>query len=148
MTGVVEAVCVSERRGTSKIPVEEVVIRADHGIVGDVHAGSKVRQISILARESIETMRAAIPDLADGAFAENVIVAGVDLGDVSVGARIGLGESVVLEVTRIGKTCHDQCDIGRTVGECIMPKVGVFCRVVAGGSLRAGDTAGFVAEKG
>jgi len=144
MSGVIEAVCVSEQRGRSKVPVPEVEVRADHGLVGDVHAGSKVRQVSILARESIETVRAAIPDLADGAFAENVIVAGVDLAAAGIGDRIDLGETVVLEVTRIGKTCHDQCEIGRTVGECIMPKVGLFCRVIEGGMLRAGDRAELV----
>jgi MOSC domain-containing protein YiiM len=137
--GTIEAVCVSLERGVSKSAVAEIELRADHGIVGDGHAGPGIRQVSLLARESIETMREALPDLADGAFAENVITAGITLRDLALGDRLLLGADVVLEVTQIGKTCHDACAIGQAVGECIMPREGIFCRVVEGGRLTAGD---------
>lgn len=138
--GVIRAVCISDKKGEQKHAVRSAELRRDHGIVGDAHAGSRHRQVSLLAAESIERMREVIPDLADGAFAENLVTAGLNLTDVGIGDRFRAGGGVILEVTQIGKECHDACAIGQTTGECIMPREGIFCRVLAGGSLRPGDS--------
>ena len=140
--GAIKAICISENKGEQKHPVPAAELRADHGIVGDAHAGTEHRQVSLLPAESIEKMRRLIPDLADGAFAENLVTTGVDLTGITIGDRLQAGAGVVLEVTQIGKECHDACVIGRKTGDCIMPREGVFCRVVAGGPLRPRDPIG------
>lgn len=137
--GVIRAVCISDKKGEQKHSVSSAELRPDHGIVGDAHAGSWHRQVSLLAAESIERMRELIPDLADGAFAENLVTDGLDLTEVGIGDRFRAGGGVVLEVTQIGKECHDACAIGQKTGECIMPREGIFCRVLAGGRVRPGD---------
>ncbi len=136
--GRLEAICISKVRGTVKKPVTAAEFRPDHGIVGDAHAGSGHRQVSILPAESIARVRALMPALADGAFAENLVISGVPLDGITVGARIAVGP-VVLEVSQIGKECHQGCEIRRITGDCIMPREGVFCRVVQGGTARMGD---------
>ncbi|MFO7653856.1 MAG: MOSC domain-containing protein [Candidatus Krumholzibacteriia bacterium] len=151
--GAVVALCISDAKGTVKHPVPEASLRAEHGIVGDAHASSWPRQVSLLAAESIERMRRVLPDLAHGAFAENVVTAGVDLARLAVGDRLRLGAEVVLEVTQIGKECHHGCAIRQQVGDCIMPREGIFCRVRMGGRLQVGDpirveTAGSAASQG
>jgi MOSC domain-containing protein YiiM len=115
------------------------MLREDHGIVGDAHAGPWHRQVSLLARESIDRVREVLPDLGDGDFAENVVTAGVDLPDLRIGDRLLLGGKSLLEVTQIGKECHEACAIRQAIGDCIMPREGIFCRVIEGGPLRAGD---------
>lgn len=147
----VEALCISDATGRQKHVVEEAVFRTGHGIEGDAHAGTGVdvsgaegwhRQVSLLASEDIETVReAGLPDLAPGAFAENVVLSGVDLVSLGLGTRLRLGREVVLSVTQIGKVCHTPCEIGRLTGDCIMPRLGLFARVETGGTVRPGDEA-------
>lgn len=139
MTGRLEAVCISQAKGTVKTAVPSAQLEAGHGIVGDAHAGPWHRQVSLLAGESIDRMRAVLPDLVDGAFAENLVVRGLDLAQAAIGDHLLVGDHVVLEVTQIGKDCHQACAIGVATGDCIMPREGIFCRVVAGGGVRPGD---------
>jgi len=137
--GVIEAVCVSPEKGVVKQAVEEIVLRAEWGIEGDAHAGEWHRQVSLLAGESIDRMREKMPDLDHGAFAENIVTRGSDVLSLAVCDRLQAGDGVVLEVTQIGKQCHnDGCAIQRATGDCIMPREGVFCRVLRGGVLRSG----------
>ncbi len=138
MSAQVEAICISERKGEIKHPVAAVELRRDHGLVGDAHAGPGHRQVSLLPAESIATVRRMIPDLAHGAFAENVVIRGLDFAAVRVGVTLRMGDAR-LEVTQIGKECHQGCAIQTITGDCIMPREGVFCRVVAGGRLAPGD---------
>lgn len=139
MTGLVQAICISRNKGETKDPIERARFRAGHGIVGDAHAGPWHRQVSLLADESIETIRRVIPDLADGAFAENVVTSGIELVSLPIGARLRLGDDIVLEVTQIGKECHNSCAIRQKTGDCVMPREGIFCRVIRGGDLTVGE---------
>ena len=139
MVGRVVAVCIGRKRGTVKKPVRSAEFKPDHGIVGDAHAGKGPRQVSMLAKESIDGIRATIPNLAYGAFAENIVTAGVDYASIAVEDRIILGNDVILEVSQIGKECHTACAIQRLSGDCIMPREGLFCRVLRGGRLKPGD---------
>lgn len=125
---------VSTRTGEQKTPVERAELRENHGIVGDAHAGDWHRQVSLLADEDIDTMRGRGIELGFGDFAENITTRGIDLGSLPVGARLSLGGAVV-EVTQIGKECHAGCAISRTVGDCVMPRRGVFARVIRGGEI-------------
>jgi len=125
---------VSARTGEQKTPVERAELRENHGIVGDAHAGGWHRQVSLLAEEDIDTMRGRGVELGFGDFAENITTRGIDLGSLPVGARLCLG-AAVLEVTQIGKECHTGCAISRTVGDCVMPRRGVFARVIRGGEI-------------
>ena len=140
MNGRITAVCISERKGERKTPVAAVELRADFGIVGDAHAGNWHRQVSLLADESIARMRAAGADVAAGDFAENITTSGIDLAGLPVGARLRAGSGVLLEVTQIGKECHARCAIFDAVGDCVMPREGIFTRVLTGGLLRPGDS--------
>ncbi len=135
--GILKAICISPERGTVKQPVVQAEFRAGHGIVGDAHAGDWHRQVSLLPAESIDKVRALIPALADGAFAENLVISGVSLAGVTVGTRLSVGPAV-LEVSQIGKKCHQGCEIQRITGDCIMPREGVFCRVLTGGQVAVG----------
>jgi len=135
----VEAVCISQHKGVVKTPVPVVDMIVEHGIRGDAHAGDWHRQVSLLACESIARVRNVLPDLKDGAFGENLITSGVDWRlEATVGDRVRIGDDVLLEITQIGKECHTACAIGKATGDCIMPREGVFCRVLAGGSAQAG----------
>lgn len=125
---------VSARTGESKAPVERAVLRERHGIEGDAHAGDWDRQVSLLADEDIEEMRGRGVELAFGAFAENITTRGIDLVSLPVGARLHVGPAVLL-ITQIGKVCHNGCAISRTLGDCVMPRRGVFARVVNGGEI-------------
>lgn len=125
---------VSENKGEKKHPVEEAEVRENHGIPGDAHAGPWHRQISLLADEDIEVMRGKGIVLQYGDFAENITTRGIDLCSLPVGTRLVLGD-VVTEVTQIGKECHSRCAIFDAVGECVMPKKGIFVRVLQGGRL-------------
>jgi cyclic pyranopterin phosphate synthase len=133
-----DAICTSARRGVVKRAVGAAELRAGHGIVGDAHAGGGHRQVSILAAESIAAVREQIPDLAHGAFAENLVTRGLDLGALAVGSVLRVG-AARLEVTQIGKECHQACAIQLVTGDCIMPREGVFCRVIEGGAIAVGD---------
>ena len=132
------AVCISERKGTVKHPVPHIDVRAHHGIVGDAHAGDWHRQISLLADESVDTMRAMGLTLLPGAFAENILTRGMELKSLPVGTRLRVGQAL-LEVTQIGKECHNDCEIKRTTGKCVMPTEGIFAVVVEEGRIRSGD---------
>jgi MOSC domain-containing protein YiiM len=135
--GVIRAINISPRKGTVKESVSAARLRVEHGIEGDAHAGKWHRQVSLLPHESIEAVRAQLPDLADGAFAENIVTEGINLAGVAVGDRIEAGEAL-LEVTQIGKECHQGCVIREVTGDCIMPREGIFCRVLRGGSIAPG----------
>ena len=136
--GKVLAVCISERKGTMKHPVPEIQLRAEHGIEGDAHAGSWHRQVSLLATESVAPMRAVLPDLLAGAFAENILTGGLALKALPIGTRLRVG-GALLEVTQIGKECHKDCAIRQQVGDCVMPCEGIFARVLTGGAVRPGN---------
>lgn len=137
-SGKVLAVCISERKGTMKHPVSEAQLRAGHGIEGDAHAGPWHRQVSLLATESVEPMRAVLPELPAGAFAENILIEGLELKTLPIGTRLRVG-GALLEVTQIGKECHKDCAIRQQVGDCVMPREGIFARVLMGGAVRPGD---------
>ena len=135
----VVSVNISERKGTLKKPVPKIELKLRHGIVGDAHAGDWHRQISLLAEESVDTMRAVSPIPLDaGVFAENINTVGIDLKNLPVGTRLRIGETEV-EVTQIGKECHNDCAIKKTVGKCVMPTEGIFAVVVKEGTVRPGD---------
>ena len=136
--GTLEAICISDHRGTAKYVIPEAELKADWGIVGDAHAGNWHRQVSLLEREKIEAFRKKGVDVAYGAFGENLIVNGIDLRTIQVGSLIHVG-ACLLELSQIGKECHDHCAIYKAVGECIMPKEGVFARVLKGGTIQPGD---------
>ena len=134
------SLAVSKKKGTKKLTTAEVVLQADHGIKGDAHAGKGHRQVSLLAYESIERARRRGLDVSFGDFAENIATIGIDWPSVEIGSRWRLGESVVVEITQIGKVCHKPCAIYYSSGGCIMPREGVFARVLRGGKLRCGDS--------
>jgi molybdenum cofactor synthesis domain-containing protein len=145
--GKIHAICVSEKKGTAKHAVERAELVAEHGISGDAHAGPWHRQVSLLSLEKIEAFRARARnapgglacDIAAGAFGENLVVEGFDFSALPVGTLFSSGD-ILLEMTQIGKECHDRCRIFETVGDCIMPREGVFTRVMQGGQLKTGMT--------
>ena len=134
----VEAVCVSEEKGTRKHPVDEIELVVGEGVAGDAHAGRWHRQVSLLPAEAVDELRGLLPELAPGDFAENVLTRGLDLKALPVGTVLRAG-AAELVVTQIGKECHAACEIRRLTGRCAMPTEGIFCVVTRGGSLRAGD---------
>ena len=134
----VVSVNISERKGTVKHPVPEIQLRLRHGIVGDAHAGDWHRQISMLSEESVDKMREMLPQLKAGAFAENINTVGIDLKNLPIGTRLRVGETEV-EVTQIGKECHNDCAIKKATGTCVMPTEGIFVIVVREGVVRPGD---------
>lgn len=147
MSGTVVAVCTSETKGVRKKPVPAVNVAAGRGIEGDAHAAAWHRQVSLLGIESIERMRRLGASVNPGDFAENVTTSGIALVSLAIGTRIKLGE-VLLEVTQIGKECHARCEIYRQAGDCVMPREGIFTRVVRGGSIRPGDVVETVGQGG
>jgi MOSC domain-containing protein YiiM len=126
----------SDRKGVQKRPVEEALLRPGHGIEGDAHAGGWHRQVSLLADEDIRTMRGRGVEIHFGDFAENITTRGIDLAGLPVGTRLHLGEAI-LEVTQIGKECHQGCAIFQAVGDCVMPRRGIFTKVIHGGKIRS-----------
>jgi len=140
MQGKVVAVCRSEKTGTKKEPCGEGVFLEDYGLEKDAHAARGIaRQVSLLAEESIEKMRGHGIELNPGDFAENLTVEGMELFTLPVGTRLKVGAEVVLEISQIGKACHKGCAIFQAVGACVMPKEGVFARVIRNGKIRTGD---------
>lgn len=134
------SVNISEKKGIRKRPVDEVLLRLDYGIEGDAHASSEWhRQVSLLAMESIDKMRKMGLDVHPGDFAENITTEGVDLVSLPLGSRMRIGDDVVGEVSQIGKECHARCAIYYQAGDCVMPKEGIFIRVVTGGKVKTGD---------
>ena len=138
--GVVRGICISKKRGTAKYPVESARIVPDWGIEEDAHGGKWHRQISLLALEKIEAFREQGADVDFGAFGENLIIEGFDLRNVPVDSEIRIGDTVRLKVTQIGKECHSHCAIYKRMGECIMPREGVFAEVLQEGTIHPGDT--------
>jgi cyclic pyranopterin phosphate synthase len=137
--GTVVAVNISEAKGERKRPVPEVFLRPEHGIEGDAHAGSWHRQVSLLAQESIDKMTAQGLEVGPGDFAENITVSGLEVATLPLGTTLELGEAFV-EVTQIGKECHTRCAIYQQAGDCVMPREGIFVRVLGGGRVAPGDT--------
>jgi MOSC domain-containing protein YiiM len=133
------SIAVSKKKGTPKTPVEEAFLSKDHGLEGDAHAGPWHRQVSLLASESIEQANAQGLDVGFGDFAENIATIGIDWKTLPIGTRARLGEKVVIEITQIGKECHNRCAIYYKAGDCIMPREGVFARVLAEGRIKNGD---------
>lgn len=136
--GKLVAICISEKRGAQKKEVQSAYLKPDWGIEGDAHAGNWHRQVSLLSLEKIEGFRAKGAEVDFGAFGENLIVEGYDLRNIPVGTKIQAGEAV-LELTQIGKECHSHCEIYKVMGDCIMPREGVFAKVVKGAKVRPGD---------
>ena len=136
--GKVIAVCVSEQKGTQKKNAGSAQFVEDWGIQGDAHGGKWHRQVSLLSHEQVEAFRARGAVVDDGAFGENLVVEGIDFRSLPVGTRLSCG-NVVLEMTQIGKECHHGCQIFQKMGECIMPREGVFAKVIRGGSISTGD---------
>jgi MOSC domain-containing protein YiiM len=135
----VVAVSLSPRKGMKKINQESVNLVPGHGLAQDAHAGDWHRQVSLLAVESIARIRAKGLEVHPGNFAENITTTGIELWRLPVGARLRVGPEVLLEVTQIGKECHQRCAIFHQVGDCVMPREGIFARVLAGGTVRPGD---------
>ena len=143
--GTVIAVCISERKGTRKRDVSQAQLRAEWGIEGDAHAGPWHRQVSLLAEESIQKMRDLGLNVGPASFAENITTRGINLVALPVGTRLRLGETEV-EITQIGKVCHERCAIYYQAGDCVMPREGIFVRVLKGGTVKTGDTIETVAD--
>ena len=137
--GTIKAVCTSDLKGIQKSEIPYIDLQPDWGIEGDAHAGKWHRQISLLGYEQIEEFKQRGANVANGAFGENIIVEGFDLKSFPIGTRFRSG-SCVLELTQIGKKCHLHCAIYHQMGDCIMPREGVFCRVIEGGRIKAGDS--------
>lgn len=137
--GRVIAVCTSLNKGTIKKNVGAGTLIEEFGIEGDAHGGFAHRQVSLIAAEDIETMKAKLPDLVPGSFAENLTTEGFDLSTLKIGDRLTVGGDCLLEVSQIGKECHTKCQVFHLTGDCIMPKKGIFCRVIKGGEVKVGD---------
>ena len=137
--GYIEAIAISREKGVVKKETAEVKLVQDWGIEGDAHAGNWPRQVSLLAGESIDRIKEKIPDLAIGAFAENLVTRGIDLRLIKIRERLILADNIILEVTQIGKECHSGCVIKEITGDCIMPREGIFAKVISGGRLQTGD---------
>lgn len=133
------SIAVSKKKGTTKTPVAEAFVSKEHGLEGDAHAGPWHRQVSLLASESIDKAREQGLDVGFGDFAENIATVGIDWKTLPVGTRVRLGAQVLLEITQIGKECHNRCAIYYKAGDCIMPREGVFARVLEEGPIRCGD---------
>ena len=138
LQGTIRAVCISPEKGTVKRPAESAVLIKDFGIEHDAHAGKWHRQVSLLSYERVEEFNRLGGGVTDGDFGENLLVEGIDLKDLPVGAILKSG-TVILRVTQIGKECHSDCEIRRRTGDCIMPREGIFAEVLEGGEIRPGD---------
>lgn len=136
--GTIKAVCTSSIKGIQKSETASIELRPDWGIEGDAHAGKWHRQVSLLGFEQIEGFKRRGADVMNGSFGENLIVEGFDLKSLPIGTRLRSGDTV-LEVTQIGKECHAHCAIYHKMGDCIMPREGIFCKVIEGGTLHPGD---------
>ena len=133
------SIAMSRKKGTPKVQVEKASLLEDHGLDGDAHAGPWHRQVSFLAAESIATARSPGLDVGFGDFAENIATQGIDWLAVPLGTRVRVGDSALVEITQIGKECHNKCAIYYLAGDCIMPREGIFARVLKGGKIKPGD---------
>jgi MOSC domain-containing protein YiiM len=139
----IRSISLSKKKGTRKTPVEEAVLIADHGFEKDAHAGPWHRQVSFLASESIDGAREQGLEVTFGDFAENIATSGINWVSIPIGTRVQLGDKAIVEITQIGKECHNRCAIYYLAGDCIMPREGVFGRVIKGGRIRRGDRISF-----
>jgi molybdenum cofactor synthesis domain-containing protein len=140
VAGKLEAICTSLRRGIPKTSVSSAQLRRNHGIEGDAHAGPGHRQVSLLAHEQIEAFKMSGQiELRAGAFADNLVVSAIDLGSLGLGSRVRVGTDAILTITQLGKPCHQRCAIYDKTGDCLMPRAGLFARVLAGGAVAVGD---------
>lgn len=137
--GKIKAVSVSKKKGIRKVNVPEVMLKEDFGIIDDAHAGAGNRQISLLAVESIKKMKDKGLDVGSGDFAENITTEGIDLMGLKIGSKLKIGEEVELEISQIGKECHTRCSIYYQAGDCVMPREGIFARVLKGGVIKPED---------
>ena len=137
--GRIKAVSISKDQGTRKYNVTSAELKVDFGIEGDAHGGSRHRQVSLLAEESIEKMRAKGAEVRPGDFAENITTEGFDLGALSIGSKLRLGGGAEVEISQFGKECHSPCEIFQQIGDCIMPREGVFAKVTKPGQIKPGD---------
>ena len=138
--GKILAISVSKKKGTLKKNVESAKLVEDWGIDGDAHAGKWHRQVSFLATESIDRMRSVgLPDLRPGAFAENITTEFINIPKLRIGTRVKIGDRAELEITQIGKECHDKCAIYAQVGDCVMPREGIFAKVISSGDIKVND---------
>ena len=138
--GKITAVCISPRKQTKKQNIKKGIIKRNYGLEGDAHSTPKThRQVSLLAQESIHTMREIGLDVHPGDFAENLTTKGIELTSIPLGTMIQVGKHAILEVTQIGKVCHTHCAIYKQAGDCIMPREGIFTRVIQGGKVKIGD---------
>jgi len=133
------SIAISKKKGTRKTPVDEAFVSKDHGLEGDAHAGKWHRQVSFLSSESIEGTKEQGLDVTFGDFAENIASEGIDWKTLPVGTHVRLGDQVLVEITQIGKECHNKCAIYYKAGDCIMPREGVFARVLEEGKIHRGD---------
>ena len=144
MDGIIKAVCISKEKGTPKSDIGQCELIEDYGLENDAHAGKWHRQVSLLSWDKVEEYRNSFGDnyneiIKDGAFGENLLVAGIDVAKLPLGTAIYAGDAV-LEITQVGKECHSGCVIAKTTGKCIMPTEGVFARVITGGIVKTGDS--------
>ncbi len=139
MCGKILAVNISQKKGEKKQNIPCGLLMENSGLKDDAHAGSEIRQVSLLAKESIEKIRAKGLDVQYGDFAENLTTEGIDLPTLPIGTLLKVGGKVLLEVTQIGKVCHDRCNIFYTVGDCVMPREGIFAKVIVGGEVQVDD---------
>jgi MOSC domain-containing protein YiiM len=145
--GKIFAVSLSQRKGERKKNVASARLKKDHGLLGDAHAGEEVRQVSLMAIEDIRDFNKKGAHVRPGDFAENITVTDLNLRRLKIGDRLKLGKSVVLEVSQIGKTCHSPCGISKELGDCIMPRFGVFAKVIKGGQIRPQDKIGRIRKQ-
>lgn len=138
MEGIIKAICISEKRGTEKKPIQSADLKINHGIVGDAHAGSWHRQVSLLSYDKVKEFNEKGGNVDDGAFGENILVEGIDFRNLPVGTIFTIGKAV-LKMSQIGKECHSHCAIYHRVGDCIMPREGVFAEVIHEGTIHPGD---------
>lgn len=138
--GKIEAICISKEKGTSKFEVPFAELKENFGIEGDAHSEpDSLRQVSLLGLKSIEKIKKMGFEVKFGSFAENIAVSNVDFSNLKIGSKIRINENVLLEITQIGKKCHTKCEIYKKIGKCIMPKEGIFAKVLKGGIIKKGD---------
>lgn len=142
----IESIAISKKKGTRKTQVQESELVVEHGLVDDAHAGQWHRQVSFLASESIGKARERGLKVTFGDFAENIATSGVDWMSIPIGTRLKVGDTAIVEITQIGKECHNKCAIYYMAGDCIMPREGIFARVLEGGKIRVGDPISIIAK--
>lgn len=145
--GKIVAICISEKKGVQKKDIKRCKLIENHGLEGDAHAGSWHRQISLLSKEARLIMENKGAKLNDGDFGENLLTEGIDFVNIKVGNKLRLGKDALVRITQIGKECHDRCNIYYQVGDCIMPREGIFAEVLKGGEIKIDDDIEFLNDK-